>query len=467
MTHVISDSEVEEVNTTPSKPKPRRVAMRRKVEIEDDSDDEADFFVVKRAYEQAETEEQLFLARNEDQSKTAFSQETEASNYAGGISSGGSSEDEEYVEMVFKRKHPDDEDGVDNVQRQQRSRSVSLTPPPQLLPLPPADASSASTSRRATKAQADGISRHPDVFVLDSDSDSAEPQPKPRPQRNVRRNHSSNIKDLDPALQAAVRHDDIGSPHRGGPETASGSGHLLDKVQIEFKFIYDDTFVMVEVPGMWEGKRWGRVKPHEREKIIKKLSQCIAVVAYVSDSVDNAVRAFSDNFPINIMALDPILMVNRMRVFTTVSIGSLGTRPVHYIDIYPRSVYNRVREKEAVERTVQALEQEQTMRDLELAKQLRENVAASNEMGSGGAPSQEVDAAVDAIRIKIRDRSGKDVLLQVSRTTAVQAVIDNYKKIAKVDAKVRLEFDDEGLDPTSKIGDTEIEDDDMLTAFWS
>ncbi|KAJ2841299.1 hypothetical protein GGI22_007947, partial [Coemansia erecta] len=56
-----------------------------------------------------------------------------------------------------------------------------------------------------------------------------------------------------------------------------------------------------------------------------------------------------------------------------------------------------------------------------------------------------------------------------TKTATVQAIIDNYKSIAKLDARanVRLEFDDEALDPRSRVGDTEIEDDDMITAYWN
>ncbi|KAJ2417804.1 hypothetical protein GGF41_005296, partial [Coemansia sp. RSA 2531] len=64
--------------------------------------------------------------------------------------------------------------------------------------------------------------------------------------------------------------------------------------------------------------------------------------------------------------------------------------------------------------------------------------------------------------------SGKDTLLLVTTATTVQAIIDNYVNMAGLSAKtaVTLEFDDERLDPSSTIGDTEVEDDDMLTAFW-
>ncbi|KAJ1756877.1 hypothetical protein LPJ54_006690, partial [Coemansia sp. RSA 1824] len=67
----------------------------------------------------------------------------------------------------------------------------------------------------------------------------------------------------------------------------------------------------------------------------------------------------------------------------------------------------------------------------------------------------------------IRDKAGRDTLLLVTAATKVQAVVENYCKLAQLppNTRVRLEFDDEALDPNDTIGSTEIEDDDMLTAY--
>ncbi|KAJ2563508.1 hypothetical protein IW140_006100 [Coemansia sp. RSA 1813] len=487
MSYVCSDSEVEEVNT-PAKAKPQRTTGPRPTPVrpkkvgaraafEDDSDsDEADFFVVKRSLEEVEHEE---VFPEENKSKVlSYLQEADTS-YAAGISSG--SEDDEGLSGSggSKRKHSDNDD---ECAQRQKSRSLSLTPPPMDSPrLRPSTVQKHVPKIGSVTVQAmqteDYSGQGSDVVVLDSDNEAATPRSKPRAQRSVQRKIASDISDLDPALQAVVHFNDIGSPPRKTRlDTTGGSdtNHLLDKVQIEFKLKFDDTFIMHEVPVIWNQNKWGKVKPYEYTKISKELNKCVAVVAFVSDTVENAVGAFSNEMPVDIMAMDPILMRNRMRVFTTVSIGSLGTKPIHYVDVYPRSVYNRVREKEAVELAAQALEQEQALRDLELARVLRETVVASNALdvgdaGDSGEAPESQDVAVDSIRIKIRDKTGKDVRFQAARTATVQAIIDNYKRMANIDARaqVRLEFDDEGLDPSSRIGDTEIEDDDMITAFWS
>ncbi|KAJ2858759.1 hypothetical protein GGI22_003256, partial [Coemansia erecta] len=135
----------------------------------------------------------------------------------------------------------------------------------------------------------DNSSLDSDVLVLDSDSEPLTPQ---RHTPRVQRRGTSDISELDPALQAIVQFNEIGSPpHKTRLDTTGGSSgttHLLDKVQIEFRLKYDDVFIKHEVLATWSKAKWGKVKPNDYNKIRKELSKCIAVVAFVSDSVENA-----------------------------------------------------------------------------------------------------------------------------------------------------------------------------------
>ncbi|KAJ1821237.1 hypothetical protein LPJ60_002752, partial [Coemansia sp. RSA 2675] len=235
-----------------------------------------------------------------------------------------------------------------------------------------------------------------------------------------------------------------------------------------------------DLPRVWEPKRWDNLSLAHRPKVTKRLDARIAVVVFMTESMEKALKAFSDHFSVNVIATDPVLMMNSMRVFPTSTMASLGIRPVYYVSVYPRSVFNREREREALERARRAMEQEQARRDLEMAQTLQRSVDATggqtllvdddlhgaddSQMGLGMLPGD----TGKSVRIKIRDKSGKDTLLLVTTSTTVQAIIDNYVSMAGLGDKatVTLEFDDERLDPGSTIGDTEIEDDDMLTAFW-
>ncbi|KAI9505426.1 hypothetical protein GGI25_006436 [Coemansia spiralis] len=503
MSIINSDSEVEEVKALP-KLKPRRIVHRPTVtrcvsegldSIEnsfvEDSDDDADFFVFKRPFN-ANEEERLFeSSENETGVKQA-----NVVHALSDISSDSEVDEVSYLESGVneKRKHSDENEPESD--RRQRSRSVSLTPPPAPLRshLHQEQSSKAQHIGNASTilpraAEVDIDAEDSSILVLDSDGETVS-----RTRKAMQQTRRRDMVDLDPALLAIVQRSGSESPAptstrldttigvaAGTPSTPSrtpGGNRLLDKVQVEFQLIFDDFFLGHDVRTNWEQSRWGKIKPSHTKKIPQKLRERVAVVAYTSDTVENSVRAFSDHFPINIMVLDPVLMINGMRIFSTVKLSSLGNKPIHYVDVYPRSVYNRIREKDALEHAKRAVEQEQAMRELEIMRELRKNAVAAdvfdgtdgvNEGNNNTFDPLAASSVPDAVRIKIRDKSGKDILLQVANTTVLQTVINSYRKMAGVDekAKITLEFDDERLDPNDTIGDTEIEDDDMLTAFWS
>ncbi|KAJ2809386.1 hypothetical protein H4S07_003219 [Coemansia furcata] len=284
--------------------------------------------------------------------------------------------------------------------------------------------------------------------------------------------------DLDPALRAIVHSSDAAGRHTSGPATTNPAA--AEKAHIEFHFVYDDEFLQYDLPRIWEPKRWGQVTLQHHAHVKKCLDARIAVVVFMTESMEKALQTFSDHFSVNVIATDPVLMMNSMRVFPTSTMASLGIRPVYYVTVYPRSVFNREREREALERARRAMEQEQAQRDLEMARTLQRsadatenqslliddgfNAANDSQEGLGVLPGD----TETSVRIKVRDKSGKDTLLMVTTATTVQAIIDNYVSIAGLCSAtaVTLEFDDERLNPSSTIADTEIEDDDMLTVFW-
>ncbi|KAJ1719574.1 hypothetical protein LPJ61_006284, partial [Coemansia biformis] len=286
-----------------------------------------------------------------------------------------------------KRKHSQSrsESESEPEARQVRSRSVSLTPPPSLEPQGRTNDSPDDRGYQHSRNEPG------DVYILDSDS-----EPSVQPVRSSARRLDSDISSLDPALQAVFRSGETSSS-RAGSATAMGAGNLdhvrspgsfrsspqpdpaaaatmsrarpsgvLEKVQVEFQFMYDDDFLNYELPAFWEAKRWKRVKIHERNKVIKKLSERIAIIVFTSDTMDKALRAYAGAFAVDVLATDPVLLNRTMRVFPTSTLASLGDKLAHYITAVPRSVYNRMREKEALEQAQLAREREQAQRDFEM-----------------------------------------------------------------------------------------------------
>ncbi|KAJ1643954.1 hypothetical protein LPJ64_004335, partial [Coemansia asiatica] len=436
MSAVGSDSEVEEIVET-RKITPRFVrrpqsAGRRETlhaaETDDDSEDsdDASFFTLG-----GRKASNVYSSEDEIEQMSQVEQQVEQNVVNKAIRSGFSSESEEdereqeQVESVSDRE-------VSEVRGTKRARSVSLTPPP-----------SARQSEKNRRLQ-----RREEAVVLVDDEVSVVERVNGGKQATAKGSLDAAMSDLDPSLLAAI----------AGTDAVGGA--VLEKVQIEFRLVYDEHFLYNDVQVTWIDKRWRRVKRTDHSKIRKKLDERTAVVVFSTDFVSHALQVFSDNFPVDIVATDPVLMQGSTRVFTTSRLVSLGNDPVHYIYVYPRSVYNRMKAEEALALQRRADEQAQMLKEMEIARELRRNAVEVPELGTE-------QAAIDGIRIKIRDHDGKDTLLMVAPTTTVQSIIDGYRKMADLanDVKIRLEFDDEGLDPKSTVGETDIEDDDMLTVY--
>ncbi|KAJ2801326.1 hypothetical protein H4R20_003714 [Coemansia guatemalensis] len=524
MSHIVTDSEVEEVIPS-SRPKPQ--AVRRPVPVRaksssasgqtgakaagnsvdifesgdsDEDEDDDDFFRIGRPAAAAEHENKngYNLSESEASEHGSTSKQQLVSGNAEGIDNSGSdyaddSDSDSHNDNNARGKRKHRESDEPSPVRRTRSRSVSLTPPP---PGPNEHTTGAAESS-GEESRANPTAADDNVYVLDSDG-----EPSAKAARSIY-GKSADMANLDPSLQEIFEarestdhasnsgvepaSTDLDAQNGGhGPsqqrvlsseiEAQSRGSSVIEKVQIEFQFVYDDDFLNYELASFWDKARWKRIKFTNREKVVKKLNENIAVIAFTSSSMESALRAYADSFVVNVLATDPVLMYRTMRVFPTSTLASLGNRLAYYIKAYPRSVYNRVREKEAFEQARLAIEKEQTQRELEMVRALQRNASVDDgleegnihsEGDAGDADSGVQDGSAAGIRIKLRDKTGKDTLLLVTATTSVQAIIENYRRLAGIsqDVAVRLEFDDEMLDPDGTIGDTDIENDDMLTVF--
>ncbi|KAJ2450429.1 hypothetical protein EV183_004303 [Coemansia sp. RSA 2336] len=478
MVNYISDSEVEEVESpAPAQIRPR--VVRRPVPVRarsatsgqdstyggaisdsDGFDDDDDFFRLNRAPSatEAESEETGGSKTTETRERSINSQIVSLEN-SDSDGEAGEPGDEDRKENSAGEKRRHSEEAADEQERRVRSRSVSLTPPP--------EAANAQPETDRSNGHKDSV----EGLVLDSESDAEQTR------QAETYESSEDASDLDPALQAVIRSEAMTPSrqvqlHADSPAARVQRNAVLEKVQMEFRFMFDEEFLASELPSMWEKQRWGRVKLTSSKTIEKKLNGHVAVIAFTSDLVANALKAYSDAFYVDVLATDPVLMNGSMRVFPTSTVASLGSDLAFYVKVFPRSVYNRWHEQEALEKARLAQEREQARKDMEMVRALQEHAAAHgiddhgvDELQDAGENEQTGESG---IRIKIRDKAGKDTLLLVTAETSVETVIKHYRQMAKLPetTSVRLEFDDEALDPGDTIGDTEIEDDDMLTAIW-
>ncbi|PVU94250.1 hypothetical protein BB559_003043 [Furculomyces boomerangus] len=158
-----------------------------------------------------------------------------------------------------------------------------------------------------------------------------------------------------------------------------------------------------------------------------------------------------------------VLVYDNVKVYPTVTPRAISTSETIEMDVYPTNVYNRFVKKQK-NNFEQVISDPPTLADMTLeSDDLDLNV-----------DSEALDAikanktTEETFKIKIRSKLGKDIYMDIAKSVKISFVIEAYKKACELgnEVKVKLSFDDESLNPNDKIGDTEIEDDDMIMASF-
>ncbi|KAF9277472.1 Protein esc2 [Mortierella alpina] len=155
---------------------------------------------------------------------------------------------------------------------------------------------------------------------------------------------------------------------------------------------------------------------------------------------------------------DVVFLFRNARLMPSSTPESLEFPRFSVIDVCKKETYKFMKDQEARERSMKLAELEK--QEAELARiQAPDNPSESNETEQD---SQDADA--DYLYIKLRGKDTTDLKIRVKPSTTVQAILSHYKNLKKIgaDVPVRLEFDDEAMDPSTTVGNTDIEDDDML-----
>ncbi|KAF8935523.1 hypothetical protein BGZ52_009899 [Haplosporangium bisporale] len=144
------------------------------------------------------------------------------------------------------------------------------------------------------------------------------------------------------------------------------------------------------------------------------------------------------------------------------------------VDVYEADAFKYYKEQEKLQEAQRLAQMEmelaQLQRRQEIEKKREEEASAKAlEQASGandeGDDEEEEEVEEEFLFIKLRGLDTQDEKLKVKKSTTVEAVLKHYRKLKKLDADtlVTLSWDDEDLDPASTIGDTDVEDGDMLT----
>ncbi|KAF9935108.1 hypothetical protein BGZ75_002160 [Mortierella antarctica] len=125
------------------------------------------------------------------------------------------------------------------------------------------------------------------------------------------------------------------------------------------------------------------------------------------------------------------------------------------IEVYKNDTYKWLKDQRAMK--LEELERQEA----ELARM--QAPTDSSESSATQQDSEDADAG-QFLYIKLRGKDTTDLKIRVKPSTTAEAILSHYKIQKKMDADVlvKLEFDDEVMDPSTTIGSTDIEDDDML-----
>ncbi|KAF9110843.1 Protein esc2 [Mortierella sp. AM989] len=155
---------------------------------------------------------------------------------------------------------------------------------------------------------------------------------------------------------------------------------------------------------------------------------------------------------------DVVFTFKKSRLIASSTPRSLQFPAIAVVDVYTSGAYKSMREREA-HRLEELDRQAQELADLQ--------EAISNPHGQEEGHQQLLKhegEEVEYLHIKLRGKNTADEKIRVKKTTTINSILKHYKNIKKIPegTLVQLELDDEVIDPSTTIGSTDVEDDDML-----
>ncbi|OMJ09729.1 hypothetical protein AYI70_g10762 [Smittium culicis] len=242
---------------------------------------------------------------------------------------------------------------------------------------------------------------------------------------------------------------DIKTPKNG---KKGGKGNLKkSNVNVSLSLKLDDTFIDKEMkninPFLWNSKNLSNCEVSSKSEF--KLSFKINNDDMFATSLEKLSK--DKKIPSDLSKFT--LVFEGVKVYPTVTPKAISSLNKISIDYYPNLVYSRF---------VQQQKEDSEIPSISLNSSL--DTAAINAVIQNASESLQENN----IKIKIRDKSGNDQFLDVGKNVLISDIIIQYKKMRGISdsVAVKFNFDDENLDPDVPIKDTEVEDEDMITAIY-
>ncbi|PVU91750.1 hypothetical protein BB561_004237 [Smittium simulii] len=278
--------------------------------------------------------------------------------------------------------------------------------------------------------------------------------------------------ELDPALMEVVTSQKKYSAQKKPDSLDYNSNqltpHIIDldeeldsKVTVFFHLKFDQTFVSKEFV-KYRKFTWGDLNCKTVSDLINTKQSPVVATANNDEPFRAILQKLQNKKSLGFDVSDFILVADGAKVYSSVTPKTISSSNTLSIDLYPKHVYERyaILRKEDFEKSL-----------LGSSLNAFENHNDGANIYSELSPNNENDDtsfAQDTIKIKIRNKSGVDKHLEIAKTVKVSAIINLYKEMLQLSSNINvsLSFDDERIDVNVAIGDTEIENEDMLTANY-
>ncbi|KAJ2963926.1 hypothetical protein NQZ79_g1154 [Umbelopsis isabellina] len=159
--------------------------------------------------------------------------------------------------------------------------------------------------------------------------------------------------------------------------------------------------------------------------------------------------------------LDELIFVyNNTKVWPIATPAGLGmqTDRDNNIDVYMKDTWAKRLERE------EQIKQERLAAQMKADAEFSEGEEEDSQAGSGTVQDTENNSG---ILLKVRGKDGHDTMMKVKPTTTIAAIIKHYRNLNNLgDVQIKLLWDDLTLDDNEQVQDTDLEDEDMISATW-
>ncbi|KAM3579405.1 hypothetical protein VKS41_008263 [Umbelopsis sp. WA50703] len=189
-----------------------------------------------------------------------------------------------------------------------------------------------------------------------------------------------------------------------------------------------------------------------------QLRKVLKILVMDREPLELAIQAFAchKHFKLD----DLVFVYNNTKLWPIATPAGLGMQAHrdNNIDVYAKDIWAKKLERD------EQIKQERLAAQMKADADFSDGEAEDSQEGSGMVQRTENNSG---ILLKIRGKDGHDTMMKVKPTTTIASIIKHYRKLNNLgDVQVKLMWDDLTLDENEQVQDTDLEDEDMISATW-